>query len=64
MGEKAQPEEKEEEQEDAWVKSDDMLKILTVKLGIYKRIRAHLVPKKGSSGQPWVPKAVAEDIKN
>ena len=63
MGEKTQQEERDENKEEAWTKSDEMLKVLTVKLGVFKRIRAHLVPKKGSSGQPWVAKAVAEDIK-
>ena len=63
MGEKDQEEEKDEDKENAWRESDEMLKILTVKLKTFKRIRAHLVPKKGVSGQPWIAKAVADDIK-
>ena len=63
MGEKNQDEQREEDKENAWKESEEMLKILTVKLKNFKRIRAHLVPKKGSSGQPWVAKAVADDMK-
>ena len=63
MGEKTREKDKTVVDIEAWEKSDDMLKILIVKLGRYKRIRSHLVPKKGTSGQPWVAKAVAEDIK-
>ena len=63
MGERAKEAEEEKEEESAWEASEDMLKILVVKLGLYKRNRSHLVPKKGLSGQGWVAKAVTNDIK-
>lgn len=63
MPQGAKEAEEEKEEESAWEASEDMLKILVVKLGLYKRNRSHLVPKKGLSGQGWVAKAVANDIK-
>ena len=58
MGEKNQEEEKEEDKENAWKESDEMLKILTVKLKNFKRIRAHLFRRKAvadnrGSPKPW-----------
>ena len=50
-------------EEETWVNSEEMMKILNVKLRSFRRLRAHLVPKKGLSGQPWIAKRVAEDIK-
>ena len=63
IGEKDQEEQEDEAKENTWKESDEMMKILTVKLKTFRRIRAHLVPKKGMSGQPWIAKTVADDIK-
>ena len=63
MGEKDQEEQEDEAKENTWKESDEIMKILTVKLKTFRRIRAHLVPKKGMSGQPWIAKTVADDIK-
>ena len=44
MGEKDQEEQEDEAKENTWKESDEMMKILTVKLKTFRRIRAHLVP--------------------
>ena len=45
-----------------WAADLDKIKILTVKDGQSRRIRAHQVPKKGVRDQPWVAATVAEDM--
>ena len=53
----------DEEEEKYWESNPKKLNILNVKDGQSRRIRAHLVPRKGVKHQPWVSKAVAENIK-
>ena len=52
----------DEEYEAEWAADDDKIKILTVKDGQSRRIRAHQVPKKGVRDQPCVAATVAEDM--
>ena len=60
MGEKKAMTDENEEAE--WAADPNNIKMLTVKDGQSRIIRAHRAPKKGVRDQPWVAATVAEDM--
>ena len=53
----------EEENEEKAGEDPNMMKVLNVKDKQSGRLRAHLVPRKGTKDQPWVAEQVANDFK-